>query len=176
MWITARIIHYTCFKPKMWHPLVDQFPQETEQFLYSTLGKPVFRTLKNNSCLYKECPMDNCFSVLLKKSWKCCTSQTNFSIAVSWLMICLFQLVLEPFDNELSRKVNEVVNEIRRQRCSYLRYCTWLSTMLTLQITCFNTWHSKIAFADWDYVKRVTHLVSLMIFLSLVTFSMFPLY
>jgi len=60
MWITARIIHYTCFKPKMWHPLVDQFPQETEQFLYSTLGKPVFRTLKNNSCLYKECPMDNC--------------------------------------------------------------------------------------------------------------------
>jgi len=31
------------------------------------------------------------------------------------------QLVLEPFDNELSRKVNEVVNEIRRQRCSYLR-------------------------------------------------------
>jgi len=137
MWITARIIHYTCFKPKMWHPLVDQFPQETEQFLYSTLGKPVFRTLKNNSCLYKECPMDNCFSVLLKKSWKCCTSQTNFSIAVSWLMICLFQLVLEPFDNELSRKVNEVVNEIRRQRCSYLRYCTRLSTILTIQITWF---------------------------------------
>jgi protein transport protein SEC24 len=32
------------------------------------------------------------------------------------------QLVLEQFDNELSRKVNEVVNEIRRQRCSYLRY------------------------------------------------------
>ncbi|KAK3142960.1 hypothetical protein QOZ80_4BG0355110 [Eleusine coracana subsp. coracana] len=31
------------------------------------------------------------------------------------------QLVLEQFDNELSRKVNEVVNEIRRQRCSYLR-------------------------------------------------------
>jgi protein transport protein SEC24 len=35
-------------------------------------------------------------------------------------MNCL-QLVLEQFDNELSRKVNEVVNEIRRQRCSYLR-------------------------------------------------------
>lgn len=31
------------------------------------------------------------------------------------------QLVLEQYDNELSRKVNEVVNEIRRQRCSYLR-------------------------------------------------------
>uniref|UniRef100_A0ACD5YJU3 Uncharacterized protein n=1 Tax=Avena sativa TaxID=4498 RepID=A0ACD5YJU3_AVESA len=31
------------------------------------------------------------------------------------------QLVLEQFDNELSMKVNEVVNEIRRQRCSYLR-------------------------------------------------------
>uniref|UniRef100_A0A0D9XYX3 Zinc finger Sec23/Sec24-type domain-containing protein n=1 Tax=Leersia perrieri TaxID=77586 RepID=A0A0D9XYX3_9ORYZ len=30
-------------------------------------------------------------------------------------------LVLEQYDNELSRKVNEVVNEIRRQRCSYLR-------------------------------------------------------
>jgi protein transport protein SEC24 len=31
------------------------------------------------------------------------------------------QLLLEQFDNELSRKVNEVINEIRRQRCSYLR-------------------------------------------------------
>ena len=31
------------------------------------------------------------------------------------------QLALEQFDNELSRKINEVVNEIRRQRCSYLR-------------------------------------------------------
>jgi protein transport protein SEC24 len=35
---------------------------------------------------------------------------------MNWL-----QLVLEQFDNELSRKVNGVVNEIRRQRCSYLR-------------------------------------------------------
>ncbi|WVZ51990.1 hypothetical protein U9M48_003086 [Paspalum notatum var. saurae] len=33
----------------------------------------------------------------------------------------LIYLVLDQFDNELSRKVNEVVNEIRRQRCSYLR-------------------------------------------------------
>nr|CAD1818545.1 unnamed protein product [Ananas comosus var. bracteatus] len=31
------------------------------------------------------------------------------------------QLVLQQFDNDLSQKVNEVVNEIRRQRCSYLR-------------------------------------------------------
>lgn len=31
------------------------------------------------------------------------------------------QLALEQFDNELSKKVNEVLNEIRRQRCSYLR-------------------------------------------------------
>lgn len=31
------------------------------------------------------------------------------------------QLVFEQFDNEPSRKVNEVLNEIRRQRCSYLR-------------------------------------------------------
>ncbi|RLM57913.1 hypothetical protein C2845_PM18G06560 [Panicum miliaceum] len=30
-------------------------------------------------------------------------------------------LVLKQFDNELSRKVDEIVNEIRRQRCSYLR-------------------------------------------------------
>ncbi|CAL5093807.1 unnamed protein product [Urochloa decumbens] len=40
---------------------------------------------------------------------------------VSSLALVPNQLVLEPFDNELSRKVNEVVNEIRRQRCSYLR-------------------------------------------------------
>ncbi|KAJ3671893.1 hypothetical protein LUZ60_007972 [Juncus effusus] len=30
-------------------------------------------------------------------------------------------LVLQQFDNELSKKLNAVVNEIRRQRCSYLR-------------------------------------------------------
>ena len=43
-----------------------------------------------------------------------------------WLIIVnSFQLVLEQFDNVLSRKVNEVVNEIRRQRCSYLRYYLW---------------------------------------------------
>ncbi|CAL4892454.1 unnamed protein product [Urochloa decumbens] len=40
---------------------------------------------------------------------------------VSSLALVPNQLVLEPFDNELSMKVNEVVNEIRRQRCSYLR-------------------------------------------------------
>lgn len=72
-----------------------------------------------------------------------------------------FQLVLEQFDNELSRKVNEVVNEIRRQRCSYLRYHMWffnyaVSThCLTPPLTC------SICFADWDYAKRATHLVSL---------------
>ncbi|KAF9594960.1 hypothetical protein IFM89_035530 [Coptis chinensis] len=31
------------------------------------------------------------------------------------------QFVLQQFDNELSRKLNDVVNEIRLQRCSYLR-------------------------------------------------------
>lgn len=31
------------------------------------------------------------------------------------------QLVLEQFDNDLSKKLNDAVNEIRRQRCSYLR-------------------------------------------------------
>ncbi|KAJ1256697.1 hypothetical protein BS78_K333200 [Paspalum vaginatum] len=40
---------------------------------------------------------------------------------VSSLAALPAQLVLDQFDNELSRKVNEVVNEIRRQRCSYLR-------------------------------------------------------
>lgn len=32
------------------------------------------------------------------------------------------QFVLQQHDNPLSKKLNEVVNEIRRQRCSYLRY------------------------------------------------------
>ncbi|XP_031488075.1 protein transport protein Sec24-like At4g32640 isoform X1 [Nymphaea colorata] len=32
------------------------------------------------------------------------------------------QFLLQQFDNELSRKLNEVVNYIRRQRCSYLRF------------------------------------------------------
>ncbi|WOL01376.1 protein transport protein Sec24-like [Canna indica] len=31
------------------------------------------------------------------------------------------QLVLQQFDNDLSKKLNEVINEIRQQRCSYLR-------------------------------------------------------
>ncbi|XP_024381127.1 protein transport protein SEC24 C [Physcomitrium patens] len=33
------------------------------------------------------------------------------------------QFSLQEYDNELSRRLNEVVNEIRRQRCSYLRLC-----------------------------------------------------
>ncbi|GFS32327.1 hypothetical protein Acr_00g0022030 [Actinidia rufa] len=32
------------------------------------------------------------------------------------------QFVLQQYDNPLSKKLNDVVNEIRRQRCSYLRY------------------------------------------------------
>ncbi|CAO2841330.1 unnamed protein product [Amaranthus hypochondriacus] len=32
------------------------------------------------------------------------------------------QFVLQQFDNPLSKKLNEIVNEIRRQRCSYLRF------------------------------------------------------
>lgn len=32
------------------------------------------------------------------------------------------QFVLQQFDNQLSKKLNEVINEIRRQRCSYLRF------------------------------------------------------
>jgi protein transport protein SEC24 len=31
------------------------------------------------------------------------------------------QFLLEEFNNDLSKRLNEVVNEIRRQRCSYLR-------------------------------------------------------
>jgi len=32
------------------------------------------------------------------------------------------QFVLQQYDNPLSKKLNDVVNEIRRQRCSYLRF------------------------------------------------------
>lgn len=32
------------------------------------------------------------------------------------------QFVLQQYDNPLSKKLNEVINEIRRQRCSYLRF------------------------------------------------------
>jgi hypothetical protein len=39
-----------------------------------------------------------------------------------WLMILCIQFVLQQYDNPLSQKLNDVVNEIRRQRCSYLRY------------------------------------------------------
>ncbi|RWW82947.1 hypothetical protein BHE74_00008565 [Ensete ventricosum] len=31
------------------------------------------------------------------------------------------KLVLEQFDNDVSKKLNDIVNEIRKQRCSYLR-------------------------------------------------------
>jgi protein transport protein SEC24 len=31
------------------------------------------------------------------------------------------QFSLQEYDNDLSRRLNEVINEIRRQRCSYLR-------------------------------------------------------
>jgi hypothetical protein len=37
------------------------------------------------------------------------------------VFICLIQFLLEEFNNDLSKRLNEVVNEIRRQRCSYLR-------------------------------------------------------
>jgi protein transport protein SEC24 len=36
------------------------------------------------------------------------------------------QFLLEEFNNDLSKRLNEVVNEIRRQRCSYLRYFFFL--------------------------------------------------
>jgi len=52
--------------------------------------------------------------------WKLRLYNITMSVIVTWQMNFL-QLALDQFDNELSRKVNEVVNEIRRQRCSYLR-------------------------------------------------------
>lgn len=45
----------------------------------------------------------------------------NLVILVN-LTFCPFQFVLQQFDNDLSKKLNEMVNEIRSQRCSYLRY------------------------------------------------------
>jgi hypothetical protein len=42
------------------------------------------------------------------------------------VFICLIQFLLEEFNNDLSKRLNEVVNEIRRQRCSYLRYFFFL--------------------------------------------------
>lgn len=44
------------------------------------------------------------------------TSSDVAEIIRSWI-----QFSLQEYDNELSRRLNEVVNEIRRQRCSYLR-------------------------------------------------------
>ena len=43
------------------------------------------------------------------------------------IFFSLPQFVLQRYDNPLSKKLNDVVNEIRRQRCSYLRYgwCSW---------------------------------------------------
>jgi len=52
--------------------------------------------------------------------WKLRLYNITMSVIVTWQMNFL-QLALDQFDNELSRKVNEIVNEIRRQRCSYLR-------------------------------------------------------
>ncbi|KAG1370090.1 hypothetical protein COCNU_15G004560 [Cocos nucifera] len=40
-----------------------------------------------------------------------------FHLETAWTA----KLVLQQFDNDLSKKLNDVVNEIRRQRCSYLR-------------------------------------------------------
>jgi protein transport protein SEC24 len=37
------------------------------------------------------------------------------------VFICLIQFLLQEYNNDLSKRLNEVVNEIRRQRCSYLR-------------------------------------------------------
>lgn len=34
------------------------------------------------------------------------------------------QFVLQQYDNPLSKKLNDLINEIRRQRCSYLRYAS----------------------------------------------------
>lgn len=78
------------------------------------------------------------------------------------------QAVLEQFDNELSRKVNEVINEIRRQRCSYLRYALCLSALLKgflCQMLMLLDW-----FAGCVYAEGVNHLVSL-----LTTLVMFPI-
>ncbi|KAJ0014994.1 hypothetical protein Pint_20561 [Pistacia integerrima] len=45
-------------------------------------------------------------------------SLCNLSFCANNLCV---QFVLQQFDNPLSKKLNEVINEIRSQRCSYLR-------------------------------------------------------
>jgi hypothetical protein len=44
------------------------------------------------------------------------------SVVMNGICMVLVQFLLQDYGNDLSRKLNEVVNEIRRQRCSYLRY------------------------------------------------------
>lgn len=82
------------------------------------------------------------------------------SLSSSSLIIChkgralmLFsfhQFILEQYDNPMSRKLNDIVNEIRRQRCSYLRYRQFSSLLVPLDVifcsmafviilTCFST-------------------------------------
>lgn len=50
-------------------------------------------------------------------------------------MSFLLQYVLEQYDNQLSKKFNDVVNEIRRQRCSYLRYQAKVSVTVFSTLT-----------------------------------------
>ena len=44
----------------------------------------------------------------------------------------VIQFVLQQYDNPLSKKLNDLVNEIRRQRCSYLRYDFLFSVTFSL--------------------------------------------
>jgi hypothetical protein len=69
-------------------------------------------------------PSDSCNSAM--KSLLCqCWPEVLLLMGGS-VFICLIQFLLEEFNNDLSKRLNEVVNEIRRQRCSYLRYFFFL--------------------------------------------------
>lgn len=49
------------------------------------------------------------------------------------------QFVLQQYDNPLSKKLNDIMNEIRRQRCSYLRYKSLslsYEPLLSVQLGC----------------------------------------
>lgn len=81
------------------------------------------------------------------------------------LMAFFLQFILQQYDNPLSKKLNDIVNEIRRQRCSYLRYklvlvirCTSWCYILFSNI--FNNFLSLYCFAACVYAKRGIQQVS----------------
>lgn len=73
-------------------------------------------------CLYKKATVlcvliVICFLIYSSSRVFICTLAMEFMS-----FACPFQFILLQYDNPLSKKLNAILNEIRRQRCSYLRY------------------------------------------------------